>query len=137
MGPLTVPSSVTSEIFSVSVAASFTQSRPLRSGLLVWLGLAMMAGGLAAAAAGIQHRVSQKGRAFTPNTLDMKKGESVEFFNDDGELLHHAYLESSSFSFDTGDQEPGSRSVILFPKSGTFTVLCGIHPKMKLTVRVQ
>lgn len=94
-------------------------------------------GGAAVAIAGIQYRVSQKGRSFTPSLIDLKSGESIEFVNDDGELPHHAYLESDSFSFDTGDQEPGSRTVVAFPTLGTFTVLCGIHPKMKLTVRVK
>ncbi len=45
--------------------------------------------------------------------------------------------ESNRFSFDFGDQEPGSKTDVVFPVSGTFTILCGIHPKMKLLVRVK
>jgi plastocyanin len=80
--------------------------------------------------------VSQKGRAFQPGSLVIGRGDIVTIVNDDSDLTHHAYIESESFSFDSGDQEPGSRTAIAFPKSGTFQVLCGIHPKMKLTVRV-
>ena len=82
------------------------------------------------------YQVSQKGRAFQPGELTIRRGETVQIVNDDGDLLHHAYVDSERFSFDTGDQEPGSKTDVLFPVAGTFSVLCGIHPKMKLTVHV-
>ena len=82
------------------------------------------------------YQVSQKGRAFQPGELTIRPGETVQIVNDDGDLLHHAYVDSERFSFDTGDQEPGSKTDVLFPVAGTFSVLCGIHPKMKLTVHV-
>ncbi len=91
----------------------------------------------AAWAASSPYHVSQKGRAFQPGELAISRGETVQIVNDDGDLLHHAYLESSRFSFDSGDQEPGSKTDVVFPVSGNFTILCGIHPKMKLVVRVQ
>ncbi len=80
--------------------------------------------------------VSQKGRAFQPGSLVVGRGDTVTIVNDDSDLLHHIYIESEAFSFDSGDQAPGSRTPIVFRKSGTFLVLCGIHPKMKLLVRV-
>lgn len=105
---------------------------------LTWLGIGMFGLGVATMAhAGMQHRVSQKGRAFAPALLDVQRGDSIEFVNDDGEQLHHAYLDNDRFSFDTGDQDPGSRTLVAFPTKGTFTVLCGIHPKMKLTLQVR
>lgn len=82
------------------------------------------------------HQVTQKGRTFRPGEITIKRGETVEFLNDDGDLLHHAYLSSDQFSFDTGDQEPNSKSDVVFTEAGTFNVLCGIHPKMKLVVHV-
>jgi plastocyanin len=93
-------------------------------------------GGVAWAASGTLHHVSQKDQAFHPGQLDIKRGETVEIVNDDGDLLHHAYVESKSFNFDSGDQEPGAKVDIVFPIAGSFTVLCGIHPKMKLHVQV-
>ncbi|MCJ2015507.1 plastocyanin [Methylobacterium sp. J-076] len=80
--------------------------------------------------------VSQKGRTFHPDSLTVGKGETVMIVNDDSDLLHHAYIDSPTFSFDSGDQEPGSRTPITFTQTGVFQVLCGIHPKMKLVVRV-
>jgi plastocyanin len=80
--------------------------------------------------------VSQKGRAFQPGEISIKRGDTVAIVNDDGDLLHHAFVDSEKFSFDSGDQAPGSRTDVNFPVAGTFTVLCGIHPKMKLLVRV-
>jgi len=48
----------------------------------------------------------KKGQAFQPGELTIMRGETVQIVNDDGDLLHHAYLESNRFSFDFGDQEP-------------------------------
>ncbi|NEU14120.1 hypothetical protein G3T14_18580 [Methylobacterium sp. BTF04] len=90
-----------------------------------------------AAFAAQTYRVSQKGRAFQPGSLVIRRGETVEIVNDDGDLLHHAYVDAPGFTFDSGDQEPGEKTQILFSVPGTFAVLCGIHPKMKLAVRVE
>ncbi|WP_430911097.1 plastocyanin [Methylobacterium sp. sgz302541] len=80
--------------------------------------------------------VSQKGRAFHPETVILARGEAVTIINDDNDLLHHLYVDSDTFKFDSGDQAPGSRTAIAFPEKGLFKVLCAIHPKMKLFVRV-
>jgi plastocyanin len=81
--------------------------------------------------------VSQKGRVFTPGQITIPLGEVIQILNDDGDLRHHAYVDSDKFNFDSGDQEPGSKTSITFPVAGNFEVLCAIHPKMKLLVRVQ
>jgi plastocyanin len=90
-----------------------------------------------AAATSKEHVVSQLGRTFKPAELHIRRGETVQILNDDGDLLHHVYLESSDFKFDSGDQGPGSRTNIMFPKVGSYTVLCAIHPKMRLIVHVK
>ena len=82
-------------------------------------------------------RVSQKGQQFTPGEINLAKGEAIEIVNDDGDILHHAYVESDAFNFDSGDQKPGSHTLVTFTVGGTFKVLCGIHPRMKLVVHVQ
>ena len=83
------------------------------------------------------HQVSQRGREFRPGQLDIKRGDIVSIVNDDEDLSHHAYVASSHFSFDSGDQEPGHDVEIPFTVAGTFNVLCGIHPKMRLVVAVR
>jgi plastocyanin len=107
-----------------------------RCGAALLLTLAGAASGLAIAAPG-GIVVSQKGRAFQPGELSLKRGDTVSIVNDDGDLLHHAYVDSETFSFDSGDQEPGSRTDVVFSVAGEFKVLCGIHPKMKLLVHVK
>lgn len=112
--------------------------RRLTSVSLAFAIVATSAAGLAIHASAAQvYRVSQKGRAFQPSALVIRAGETVQIVNDDGDLLHHAYVDSPGFSFDSGDQEPGGKAEIVFPTGGTFLVMCGIHPKMKLTVRVE
>ncbi len=94
-------------------------------------------GTLAGVAALPQYVVSQKGREFQPGQISIKRGETIQIVNDDADLLHHAYIDAENFQFDSGDEEPGSKTPITFSKSGTFDVLCAIHPKMKLTVTVK
>ena len=84
-----------------------------------------------------QYNVSQKGRMFHPDKLSIERGETLVIVNDDGDLRHHAYIDSPTFSFDSGDQEPGSKATIPFTVAGDFDVLCAIHPKMKLAVHVK
>jgi plastocyanin len=84
-----------------------------------------------------QFAISQKGREFRPGTITIKRGDSVQVINDDLDLRHHAYVDSDSFKYDSGDQEPGSKTNIAFPVAGDFDVLCAIHPKMKLVVHVK
>ena len=99
---------------------------------------ALLAAVLFASAAFSQSRyvVSQKGREFNPGALSIARGESVLIVNDDADLRHHVYIDSDKFNFDSGDQEPGTKTSILFPTAGTFKVLCAIHPKMRLVVTV-
>jgi plastocyanin len=82
------------------------------------------------------YAISQKGRQFHPGEISIKRGETLQIVNDDGDLLHHAYIDSPKFAFDSGDQQPGSRTDITFPMLGDFDVLCAIHPKMRLVVHV-
>ncbi len=80
--------------------------------------------------------VTQANRKFQPQQIEVARGGTVRFVNDDGQLLHHIYSTSPAFSFDSGEQEPGKTVEERFPVAGTFTVLCGIHPKMRLLVTV-
>lgn len=85
---------------------------------------------------GRSYKVSQHGREFRPGQLDIKRGDIVSIVNDDADLSHHAYVATDRFKFDSGDQEPGHDVDISFTVAGTFNVLCGIHPKMRLVVAV-
>ena len=115
------------------------------SGVMSWVrrAVAVLAGAAIIVAAGTlvglalsPYAISQKGRQFHPGEISIKRGETLEIVNDDGDLLHHAYIDSPKLSFDSGDQQPGSRTDITFPAPGDFEVLCAIHPKMRLVVHV-
>lgn len=85
----------------------------------------------------MDHVISQKGKRFGPKDVALRVGEHITVVNDDDNFVHQAYVESETFAFDSGDIEPGARAIITFPTEGDFTVLCGIHPKMKLVVHVR
>jgi plastocyanin len=93
--------------------------------------------GMLVGSAFADYSISQKGREFHPGEIAIKRGEAIQIVNDDGDLLHHAYIDSPKFSFDSGDQKPGSVTPITFAVAGDFDVLCAIHPKMKLMVHVK
>lgn len=80
--------------------------------------------------------VTQKSRTFNPGSVELRKGQSLRIVNDDGRLLHHAYIASPNFHFDSGEQLPGTTIEIRFPTPGEYLVRCGIHPKMRLTVKI-
>jgi plastocyanin len=79
--------------------------------------------------------VSQKGRKFLPDSVSIRVGDMVRIRNDD-EFLHHIYVTSPDFNFDSEEEPPGNSVDIKFTKAGDFNVLCRIHPKMKLAVHV-
>ena len=83
------------------------------------------------------YTISQKGREFHPGEITIKRGDTIKIVNDDADLLHHAYIDSPTFSFDSGDQTPGTITPVTFTVAGNFNVLCAIHPKMLLLVHVQ
>jgi plastocyanin len=106
------------------------------------IAIAFVAGGLTAMGtltvpALPNYTISQKGREFHPGTITIKRGDTIQIVNDDADLLHHAYIDSPKFSFDSGDQKPGSVTPIIFTVAGDFNVLCAIHPKMLLVVHVK
>jgi plastocyanin len=106
------------------------------------MAIAFLAGALTALATAMvlaapEYIVSQKGREFHPGEMTIKRGETIKIVNDDGDLLHHAYIDSPTFSFDSGDQTSGTVTPVVFTIAGTFNVLCAIHPKMLLVVHVQ
>lgn len=113
-------------------------ARAINLYVVILLAMLGFVGGVTWAAANSPspYQVSQRGRDFQPNKIVVKRGETVRIVNDDADLLHHAYIKSDKFNFDSNDMAPGSKVDIKFPVAGEFNVLCGIHPKMKLTVQV-
>jgi len=113
-----------------------TLQHSVRLCLVVCGALALSVGAWAASASGVA-TVTQSHRMFQPQQIEVPRGGTIRFVNDDGELLHHVYSTSPSFNFDSGEQVPGQAIEERFNVAGTFVVLCGIHPKMRLAVTVR
>ena len=99
--------------------------------------LSLTLGAWAAWAAANVATVTQSNRRFQPSEVEVARGGVVRFVNDDGSLLHHVYTTSPSFDFDSGEQEPGKVVEERFNVPGTYVIMCGIHPKMRLKVTVR
>ena len=80
--------------------------------------------------------VSQKSRAFAMRDLQISRGDTVRFTNDDA-FLHQVFVRSASMNYESAEQEPGQAVDVVFSAAGTFEVRCEIHPKMLLNVAVR
>jgi plastocyanin len=81
--------------------------------------------------------ISQQGRAFHPGEVTIARGQELRILNDDGLLLHHVYVDAPGLRFDSDEMEPGQVVAIRFARPGRYTVLCRIHPRMRLDVTVR
>lgn len=80
--------------------------------------------------------VIQKGRQFDRAEVTIDAGSTIAFENRDP-FLHQLYVASQTFSFDSNEQSPNTTIDLRFPVKGDFRVMCGIHPKMALSVHVR
>ena len=90
----------------------------------------------ATAAAGGPTTVVQRGRAFAVAAVQVARGDSVRFVNDDA-FVHQVFVQSPGFNYESEEQEPGRTLDVRFTSAGTFTVRCHIHPKMALQVEAR
>ena len=91
--------------------------------------------GLSAGALAANLTISQKGRAFSSETVTLKKGGTLTFMNDDS-IPHNIMSTSSGNEFNLGSQPPGDSTDVTFKEAGEVLVICAIHPRMKMTVKV-
>jgi len=98
------------------------------------LSVAIVAG-LSTGALAATQVVHQQGRTFSSESLTVKKGEAVTFLNDDT-VPHNIMSASAGNEFNLGSQAPGSSTDVTFKETGDVTVICAIHPRMKMTVKV-
>jgi plastocyanin len=80
--------------------------------------------------------IIQNDRHFSLAAVKVALGTTIRFLNQD-EFTHHIEVDTPSFAFDSGEQQPGQVVQVSFNRSGTFDVHCAIHPKMHLLVEVQ
>ncbi len=82
--------------------------------------------------------VGQAGLKFSTKNLEVNKGQTVVFMNDD-DTSHNITVtgDGNGVSVNSGLQPPGGKFEMPFAKPGTYQVTCGIHPKMKMTIVVK
>ena len=98
------------------------------------LSLAIVAG-LSTGAFAATQVIHQQGRLFSTESITVKKGESLTFLNDDT-VPHNIMSASKGNEFNLGSQGPGSSTDVTFKEVGDVTVICAIHPRMKMLVKV-
>ena len=79
--------------------------------------------------------IHQQGRAFSAENTTVKKGEALTFLNDDS-VPHNIMSASKGNEFNLGSLPPGSSTDVTFKEAGDVAVICAIHPRMKMTVKV-
>ena len=91
--------------------------------------------GLSAGALAANQMVHQQGRVFSSESVSIKKGEALTFVNDDS-IPHNILSASKGNEFNLGSQAPGMSTDVTFKEAGDVQVICAIHPRMKMMVKV-
>jgi plastocyanin len=91
--------------------------------------------GLSVGALAANLTITQKGRMFSSENVAIKKGETLSFLNDDS-VPHNIMSTSQGNEFNLGSQPPGASTDVTFKVAGEVQVICAIHPRMKMMVKV-
>ena len=102
---------------------------------LIPVAFAILAGFSVGALAAATQEIHQKGRVFSSESVTLKKGEALTFVNDDT-IPHNILSTSKGNEFNLGSQAPGAATDVTFKEPGDVQVLCAIHPRMKMMVKV-
>ena len=87
-----------------------------------------------ATAAGEAIPVAIKNFRFAPAILTIKVGDTVAWTNEDN--APHT-VESSGMTFKSDELSKGGKYSYTFTKAGEYNYICGIHPSMKGSIKVQ
>jgi plastocyanin len=79
--------------------------------------------------------VSLHNLAFSPRSIQVSPGATVDFTNNDG--ISHNITFSSATIHGATDFQTGSRSVVMPTAPGSYAYHCTIHPGMAGTILVQ
>jgi plastocyanin len=91
--------------------------------------------GLSTGALAATEVIHQQGRTFSSESITVKKGDAITFLNDDT-VPHNVMSASKGNEFNLGSLPPGSSTDVTFKESGDVQVICAIHPRMKMAVKV-
>ncbi len=103
-------------------------------GLSIAIAMAFIAAAPMAVAKDVN--VDQKGNQFVPGELTVNVGDAIMFTNADG-VAHNVHSVTPDHRFTTGIQQPGESAQVTFDATGTIDVRCALHPRMRLTLKVE
>ena len=83
-----------------------------------------------------EYVITQKGKQFSAEELNLALGDTVVFKNDD-DTAHNVFSASEGMKFNLGVQKAGADTRHEFASPGEGEIRCAIHPKMKLKIRVK
>ena len=91
--------------------------------------------GAAVATVAADKTINQNGKLFSETEITVKKGETVNFLNDDN-IVHNVMSTTAGNEFNVGAAKPGTVTPVTFKAAGDVRVICAIHPSMKMVVKV-
>jgi plastocyanin len=80
--------------------------------------------------------IDQKDLRFSANLLKVAPGRLIEFDNSD-DTPHNVTVIGDGLFLNSGLQAPGQPFTVRLVKPGVYSVICGIHPHMRMTVIVE
>lgn len=92
---------------------------------------------IAAPALAEDSEVLQIKQAFEPGALEVAAGTTVTFSSADDVNHNLKTVAPDGTTVDRGVEKPGESTQILFATAGVYSVICGIHPRMKMRVTVR
>ena len=95
----------------------------------------VIAAGFSVGAYAATEVIHQQGRVFSSESISVKKGDAVTFLNDDT-VPHNIMSATKGNEFNLGSQAPGTSTDVTFKEAGDVQVICAIHPRMKMMVKV-
>jgi plastocyanin len=101
---------------------------PLRAAAAALIGMVQAAPATAAPAAPTTHTVVIAGMKFVPESLTVKRGDTIRWVNEDF-FPHTATARDGRF--DSGDIGMNQTWSYVAKQDGTFAYICTLHPTMK------
>ena len=83
----------------------------------------------------IDTSILQKDQAFSQMTITVHEGDLVRWGNADT-YTHNVTVKGDGTDYNLGVQKPGQILSYKFDDVGTYSVICQIHPRMKMLVKV-
>jgi plastocyanin len=79
--------------------------------------------------------IEQRGKTFSETEVVIKKGDALTFVNNDN-ITHNVMSKTPGNEFNIGAQTPGTSVPVKFDSAGSASIICAIHPQMRMNVQI-